>query len=64
MVLIITEDFEYESYSKRYHCYGDYTQSVVETGAQGIFLYVMVGSIVSFALPYHHKYTIVGIEVI
>lgn len=32
--------------------------------AQGIFLYVMVGSIVSFALPYHHKYTIVGIEVI
>lgn len=29
--------------------------------AQGIFLYVMVGSIVSSALPYHYKYSLIGI---
>ena len=61
MVRIITEDFEYESYGKCYHCYGAYTQSAAETGTQDIFLYVMDSCTVSSALPYRYKYSLIGI---
>ena len=34
---------------------------LLKRAPKDIFLYVMVGSIVSSALPYHYKYSLIGI---